>query len=189
MLRELVAVQADVLGPDHVDTLDSEMMVALTLYPQKRMEESRNAYAAVLPRIGSALGDGAASYLVGTANYAGLLYPLGDYDMAERTLRECLRGHQQVYGDRYYGTYYTMSELGTTLVHKQQFDEAETLLTASFNGFRDIYAAQPSHHRVQQGLDRPDEALYCLEQATKGRRLYQALLIKAKKAAARAKPQ
>jgi serine/threonine protein kinase/tetratricopeptide (TPR) repeat protein len=134
MLRDLARVQAEVLGPEHVDTLDTEMMVALTLYSQNRMEESRDAYAAVLRRIKSALGESAESYLVGTANYAGLLYRLGNYDEAERTLRECLKAHQRVYGDRFYGTYYTMSELGMTLVHKRRFEEAEALLLESRGG-------------------------------------------------------
>ena len=153
-LREVARDRREALGPEHVDTLDSEMMIALTLFEQRRLAESRTAYAAVLPRIKASLGESTESYLVGTANYAGLLYRMGDYDMAERTLRESLAAHRTVYGDRYFGTYYTMTELGTTLVHKQQFAEAEQLLTAALAGFREIYARQPSHSRVRQGLDR-----------------------------------
>jgi tetratricopeptide (TPR) repeat protein len=188
MLRELARVQAALLGPEHVDTLDSEMMIALTLYSQRRLEESRDAYAGVLPRIKSALGESAESYLVGTANYAGLLYRLGDYDMAERTLRECLWAHQQVYGDRYYGTYYTMTELGTTLVHKQQYEEAETLLTAALNGFREIYAEQPAHQRVQMGLERLMKLYEAWNKPEKAAE-YRTLLAKATKDAARDNPK
>ncbi len=184
MLREVARVRREVLGPEHVDTLDSEMMIALTLYSQHRMTESRDAYAALLPRIKASLGESAETYLVGTANYAVLLYRLGEYDMAERTLRESLAAHRQVYGDRYYGTYYTMTELGTTLVHKQQFAEAEQLLTAALAGFRGIYVRQPSHQRVRQGLERLMK-LYDAWQKPERAAEFRALLTKATEDAAR----
>jgi serine/threonine protein kinase len=186
LLREVARVRREVLGLDHADTLDSEMMIALTLYEQKRLEESRHAYAEVLPRIQAALGESAEAYLVGTANYAGVLYRLGDYDTAERTLRESLAAHRNVFGNHYYGTYYTMTELGTTLVHKQQFAEAEKLLSEALAGFRDIYAHQPTHSRIRQGLDRLMRLYVAWEKPDKAAE-FRALLNAATEQAARAK--
>ena len=154
MLRDVARKQREVLGPEHPDTLTSETMIALTLFEQKRLAESRDAYATVLPRIKASLGDTAEIYLVGTANYAGVLYRLGDYDGGEVTLRDSLAAHRRAYGDRHYGTYYTMMELGTTLVHKRQFPEAEKLLLAALEGFRELFANQPTHQRVRHALDR-----------------------------------
>jgi hypothetical protein len=52
------------------------------------------------------------------------------------------------------GTYYTMTELGTTLVHLNRHAEAERLLLAAWNGFREIYSHEPNHRRIQMALDR-----------------------------------
>jgi serine/threonine protein kinase len=153
-LQEVARIRRSVLGPQHDDTLASEMMIALTLFQQGRLEESRDAYAEVLPRIKTSLGESSNGYLVGTANYAGLLYRLGDYTGAEQTLRESVAAHQRAFGDHHVGTYYTMTELGTTLVHLNRHAEAEGLLLAAWNGYRDIYSHEPNHRRIQMGLDR-----------------------------------
>ena len=183
MLRDLARVQTTVLGPEHEDTLDTEMMIAAdALHAEADGRVARRG----TPPCWRASGQRSARVLSRISSAQPTLRVccnrLGDYDGAERTLRECLKAHQRVYGDHYYGTYYVMSELGTTLVHKQQFAEAETLLVASLKGFRNIYADQPSHQRVQQALDRLEQLYRTWNQPEKAAE-YRALLNKAKEAA------
>lgn len=154
MMREVVRLRRETLGATHPETLGSQMMIALTLFEQRRLEDSRDAYAEVLPRIKDALGESSGAYLTGMSNYAGLLYRLGDYSGAERMFRESLAAHRRVYGDQYFGTYYNMMELGTTLVHVQRYAEAEELLLAALNGFRAIFREQPTHRRIRGALGR-----------------------------------
>ena len=154
VMREVARLRRESLGPQDLDTLTSEMMIALTLYEQGRLEESRHAYEQVLPRVKDAYGDSAMPYLIGTVNYGGLLYRLGDYTGAERTFRIGLAAHEKAVGAHHLGFYYTCMELGTTLMHMARYQEAEELLLRAFTGLKDIYSDRPSHQRVKDATNR-----------------------------------
>jgi tetratricopeptide (TPR) repeat protein len=153
ILRDVARVRRETLGPADPDTLESEGMIAVTLYEQGRLPEARDAYAEVLPRIKEVQGEGGL-YLTVTVNYAGILYRLGQYQDAERILRDSVAAHERVFGAQYYGTYYTKMELGTTLVRLERYAEAEPLLLDALAGFREVYREEPNHSRVRGALDR-----------------------------------
>ncbi len=110
ILRDVARVKRETLGPADPDTLESEGMIAVTLYEQRRLPEARDAYAEVLPRIKEVQGEGGL-YLTVTVNYAGILYRLGQYQDAERILRDSVAAHERVFGAQYLR--YVLHENGT----------------------------------------------------------------------------
>jgi hypothetical protein len=127
-LREARAV----LGPNHTQTIVTEMQLARALAVEKKFSEARelvrHAYAAGVQNLG------ANAFIVGAiaAAEGQVEFRAGDYGAAEQYYRQAIDIFRASQGYDSYNRVSTSGQLGTTLVHLRRFAEAEPLLLEFF---------------------------------------------------------
>ncbi|KAH6664032.1 hypothetical protein B0J14DRAFT_523480 [Halenospora varia] len=138
LFREVLESQEDLLGQDHLETLDTvdKLAVALanTLLPERRTHSEEMARRSLRGRQ-LVLAENHPKITESLRTLGWVLYREGKYNESEEHLRKCLQGRKMVLGNRHPKTTSTANDLALALVKLDppKYEEAESLLRDSAN--------------------------------------------------------
>ena len=124
-LRDIIAIQERVLGPEHPDTLSSRNNLANALSSQGKYAEAEAEHRAVLAIRERVLGPEHPDTLSSRNNLANALYAQGKYAEAEEVHRAVLAIRERVLGPEHTGTLKSRNNLANALSSQGKYAEAE----------------------------------------------------------------
>jgi tetratricopeptide (TPR) repeat protein len=126
VLRDVLAEQERILGPEHPDTMTTRHYLAAALFFQGKYDQAETEYRAVLQLREKILGPEHPDTLKTRNNLALALDYQAKYADAEPEYRELLRLKEKVLGPEDPSTLVTRSGLADTLDSEGKYVEAET---------------------------------------------------------------
>jgi tetratricopeptide (TPR) repeat protein len=125
ILRDVVSVREQVIGPEHPDTLTSRNNLANALDAQGKYAEAEAEHRAVLKLREKVLGPEHPDTLRSRSNLANALYAQGKYAEAEAEHRAVLKLMEKVRGPEHPDTLGSRHNLATVLAAQDKYAEAE----------------------------------------------------------------
>lgn len=135
-LEGALKTHREVLGDDHLKTLDSISSMGILLKNQGKGEEALVYAIEALEKSRRTLGSENHEIIMLIQNVGVILMELGKYDEALAHYTEALEISGRVLGPDQEQTLITMSNMGRLLAQQGRYDEALPLLTESLEGFR-----------------------------------------------------
>jgi hypothetical protein len=145
LLRETLAVQRRVVGPDHYSTLKTLASLASALNKQGKSDQAEVMGREVLALRRRVLGPEDPDTLATACNLAMALQKQGGYVEAEKILREVLEVNRRVLGPNHVNTMSVASNLANALFCQDKYAEAETILRQVLAGRRRVLGPQHPH--------------------------------------------
>jgi len=136
-LDALIAVQRDVLGPDHRSTLASRHDRAIVDYHAGRLGAAREALEKLLADQRRALGPDDPDTLTTAGVLAAVHHQEGDFETARGMYADVLAARRRVLGADDEVTVSTMTNLAAVLTRLDRADEAERLLREAWERLRE----------------------------------------------------
>ncbi|MFG0285561.1 MAG: tetratricopeptide repeat protein [Phycisphaerales bacterium JB039] len=133
-----LATRCEVLGRDHLDTLDSMSEMGVLLYWQSRYDEALPYLRESLRGHRRIQGDDHPDTLNVVGNMGTLLQALGDVDGSLNHLEEALVGRRRVLGNDDEETIAAIGEMGSMLLRMKRNDEALALFREGIEASRRV---------------------------------------------------
>ena len=125
ILRDIVSIREEVLGPEHPDTLASRNILANALRGEGKYAEAEAEHRAVLKLREKVLGPEHPDTLGSRNNLANALDSEGKYAEAEAENRALLKLAEKVLGPEHPDTLGSRNNLANALDNEGKYDEAE----------------------------------------------------------------
>ena len=129
-------IRRRLLGPNHVDTLDSTTNLAIALHDSGDAQAAEPYYRAAVDGYQQTLGDNDPQTLTAQSNLAYWLDVQGQAEQAEAMYRQVLETRRRVLGDTHEHTLLSAINLGVLLRQQGKLDEAEPLYREALDGYR-----------------------------------------------------
>ena len=148
LVAEALAIRRLELGPEHLETLQSELELATVWRESGQVQRAEELLARGAPaaqRLGGALAGG---YLM---ELGSIQHTLGHYDRGEKTLRAALALREDLLGSGHEDVSAVLNNLGNLLFEQKRFEEAGEILRRAL----EIKEATlgPDHFYLAQGLN------------------------------------
>jgi tetratricopeptide (TPR) repeat protein len=167
-----VAGRAAVLGPEHVDTLQSLISLGNTLEGQGRLPEAESVVRKALKGDERILAEDSPNVLMARNNLAGILAKEGRIDEAEHLIRPVVALRIQTLGPNHPDTIHSIVQLASILMMHGSFDEAEQLCRTAQGAELKVHGTTPDTALLTYTMaciaarkGQPSEALALLRQA------------------------
>jgi tetratricopeptide (TPR) repeat protein len=151
LLRKVLAVYEEVLGPRHPDTAQSYNNLAYNLKAQGRAKEAEPLYRKALAVCEEVLGASHPDTALSYNNLAANLQAQGRSKDAEPLFHKALTAHEQVLGPRHPATAQSYNNLAYNLEAQGRSKEAEPLYRKALAVFEEVLG--PRHPRTAQGYN------------------------------------
>jgi eukaryotic-like serine/threonine-protein kinase len=132
-LSKNLEIKRRVLGPEHPSGLSTMYNLARVYGEEHKYGEAHTMYTTLLDILRRTLGPRHNSTMDTMASLSELEVQERNYDEAEPLLRQTWNDLKETHKD-YWRTYYIQSLLGSVLMRKMQYADAEPLLLAGYDG-------------------------------------------------------
>jgi len=169
LLENVLHARRRSLGPQHPYTLISMYELARTMEQVGRLREAEELHAQVVEIRRRTLGARAVATLNSLVALGRAQIAQEKFTMAEATLRECLRGSEVTFADKWQ-LFHTRAILGIAVAGQGRYAEAEMLLVDGVKGMLLRVPTIPQESQVSikegrawlvkvyEGLGRPEQA-------------------------------
>eukprot|EP01038_Epipyxis_sp_PR26KG_P007535 gene7535-10268_t len=128
MFRRALNGREKLLGPYHLNTVNTINNLAILLHNQDRQEEAEEMYRRAINGSLIALGQDHPDTLSAMNSFGKLLYNMRKLEEAEDMCRRAVNGREKILGPNDVKTIGSLGNLGKVLLALGQYDEAETIL-------------------------------------------------------------
>ncbi len=127
LIRQTVQIRRRVLGPDHRDTLRSNVDLGITLFDEARYAESGKLLKQTVESTRRVAGPDHPDTIRAEVNLGITLFEEGRYGEAEKLLRHTVESSKRVLGPENIDTLKCMNNLALTLREQHRYAEEEAL--------------------------------------------------------------
>jgi tetratricopeptide (TPR) repeat protein len=142
VLRQSVQQREKVLGAEHVDTLKSKYLLAVTLYKQQKYAEAEVLLQQSVQQREKVIGAEHVNSLESKYWLAATLYDQQKYTEAEQLLQQLVQQREKVLGAEHVNTLWSKYMLAVTLYDQQKYAEAEALSRQSVQQREKVLGAE-----------------------------------------------
>lgn len=145
-LEEAKRLHAEVLGPGHADTLAVSSNLAAVYNRAGRPADGEALLRQTLTAQTDALGENHFNTLLTRMNLAKTDYDRADYARAQSEYADLVERFAEFHPDHFIGVI-VQTMLGRTLTNLEQYDEAETVLTAAYDRMEAMFGPDDPRSR------------------------------------------
>jgi tetratricopeptide (TPR) repeat protein len=144
MCRQALKIREQLLGIEHLDTIDSMNNLAMSLEKQGMYQDAKEMHERVMISSLKLLGPKDPSTLNSVNNLGVVLERLGKYSEAEHIHRRLFKIQEEVLGAEHPDTLKSASNLGLVLERQGKYGEAESMHRQAFLGSRVLQGVKSS---------------------------------------------